>query len=252
MNITSVEHMYNEIDLAALSLFEGGYINFGYWKNCAITDRLQSEQDLYQVVLDKITIQGKNILEIGCGQGVGTQFIFNNYNPSHITGLDFSAFQINRAQENNKQNNLTFVKASAEQMPFASNIFDAIVSIQTAHYFNSFLKFAQESYRIVKPEGQIVITTYFLKNSSSHDALKKLIPTVNNNVEKPITIECAVNNLEYSGFRSITVESLGEFVWHGFDRWADQLPEFKHSWGRKWYVAYQQNLVDYYSITAQK
>lgn len=257
MNITNVEQMYNEIELAALSLFEGGFINFGYWKNLDISQpisknvRLTSERNLYRVILDKIIIKDKTILEVGCGQGVGTQFIFNHYKPIHITGLDFSVFQINKAQDRYCQNKINFVQASAERMPFMHDAFDAVVSIQTAHYFDSFLTFTQESRRVVKPDGQVAIATYFLKNNSAYDSLKKLIPTVNNHVEKPIAIESAVKNLKYAGFTNVTVESIGEFVWHGFDQWAEQLPEFKHSWGRNWYIAYQQNLVDYYIITEQ-
>lgn len=251
MNINSVEQMYNELDLATLSLFEGGFINFGYWKNCTASDRLKSEQDLYRIVLDQLLIsQHSSLLEVGCGQGAGTQFIFNNYRPQHITGLDFSAFQINKAQEINKHTNVNFIKACAEQMPFASNTFDTIVSIQTAHYFNSFFKFCQESYRILTPEGSLGIATYFLNDKIAHDQLKKLIPTVNNNVEKPIAIQDATMHLKDAGFNTITIESIGEHVWHGFDQWSDQLPEFKNSWGRNWYHAYQQNLVDYYIIIA--
>lgn len=58
--------------------------------------------------------------------------------------------------------------------------------------------------------------------------------------------------LDKVGFKNIKIESIGKNVWHGFDKWISQQSEFKNTWNRNWYKAYQNNLIDYYEITAEK
>ena len=57
--------------------------------------------------------------------------------------------------------------------------------------------------------------------------------------------------LEDAGFKNIAIESIGQHVWVGFDQWISQ-SELNDTWNRNWLKAYQEHLLDYYEITAEK
>ena len=54
---SNIETMYGSADLSTCSLFAGGYINFGYWKNINLlkkiseSERILSEKNLYNFQL---------------------------------------------------------------------------------------------------------------------------------------------------------------------------------------------------------
>ena len=82
----------NKVDRNARILF----MNFGYHdKNRHIVMEAQNECDRYSIQLyhhlvDAVNMQGKDIVEIGCGRGGGLSYIASNFSPATAIGIDLN------------------------------------------------------------------------------------------------------------------------------------------------------------------
>ena len=260
----SVSQMYDKDDLSTCSLFTGNFINFGFWKDSiknshiTIEQRLESEKNLYRYVLKSLNVSHTDkLLEVACGQGVGSALAFNELKPKEIHGIDFSKAQISRAKKinlnliRNNPNRISFQHGAAEKIPFSSNEFDKIFSIEAAQHFEDLAKFSKESNRVLKKGGKIAIATFFGTKDISNKALSETIQTINIGIDKATPIHEIKKILEKNGFININVKSIGKNVWEGFDKWTSQ-GDLKDSWTRNWYKGYKNNLIDYYIVTAEK
>lgn len=264
MKAMKIEKMYGIDDLSKRSLFSGGFINFGYWEKIkkdqpiSESERTESQKNLYRHLAKKIGISNKDqVLEVACGLGFGSSLILSEFSPKEIKAIDISKAQIERAKRLNQKpsNNgtkLDFQIGEAEKIPFEDQSFEKVFSIEAAQHFISVELFIKESYRVLKPKGKFAVTTFF---GTSKDAEKKtspLINTVNDGVDQLTPISDIKEMLENAGFQNIQIESIGKHVWQGFDKWISQQSEFKDTWRKNWYKAYQDNLLDYYEVTAEK
>lgn len=262
MTVDSIEQMYSSYDLSKWSLFTGGYTNFGYWKTVnkngviSVYERLESEKNLYRLVLEKIGISNQDtVLEVACGMGVGSALIVEEFCPQSIQAIDFCVAQVERAKTLNKKfienKKLDFQVGFAEKIPFDSEHFDIVFSIESAQHFSSIDSFIKESYRVLKPGGRLALATFFATIQESSEAAASMIKTVKDDIDRLIPIEDVLKMLQENGFKNIKIESIGKNVWPHFDKWVSQ-SEFKDTWNRNWNKAYEQNLIDYYVITAKK
>jgi len=104
--------------------------------------------------------QDKKVLEIGCGIGIDRmEFVKNG---TDYTGIDVSEKSIELVKEyfslNNQKTNLLL--ADAENLPFQDNTFDLVYSWGVLHHTPDILKAIKEIYRLLKPDGNIIIMLY--------------------------------------------------------------------------------------------
>ncbi len=260
----SIGEMYDQTDLGACSLFAGNFINFGYWEQpvkkgmITVAQRIESEKNLYRFVINKLKIsEGDKLLEVACGQGVGSALTINEFNPKEMHGIDLSKAKITRAKKINleilekKPGKLFFQEGSAENIPYNSNSFEKVLSIEAAQHFESLDKFAKEANRVLKPGGKLAIASFFGTSDKSQASLSTMIQTIRDGIDKATPIYQLEEILRSNGFKNIKIESIGKNVWHGFDQWTAQ-GDFRDSWTRNWYQGYKKGLIDYYLITAEK
>lgn len=263
INQKKVLKMYEVVDIGSLELFGGGFINFGYWERLprtALTSnaRIASQKNMYRFVSKKLGItKSDKVLEIGCGKGAGASLIASEFNPFEIHGMDFSAVQIERAKNINKKTltrfpeKLSFTQGAAENMGFPNNSFNKLISIEALQHFSDLEKFAHEAFRVLKPKGKLAIATFFQTNSGMLSKLKKMIPTFSDKIDYAMPISKFEKMLGDVGFRKIKIEKFGNKVWLGWDKWISQT-QYNDHWDRNWLKAYQNGLVDYYIISAEK
>lgn len=101
------------------------------------------------------------ILEIGCGGGITAIFLARHYGCS-IIGIDKSNMQIasarDRANNENPGAKTNFVTADAQDLPFDSDIFDAVFSECSISLVPDKKRVVNEIWRVLKPGGRLTIT----------------------------------------------------------------------------------------------
>lgn len=131
-------------------------------------------RDIYPKSLyDNLKKEGINskknsrLLDIGTGTGVLPRGLlpFNGI----ITGIDISNDQIIQAKRlSEKEDNLSFMVATAEQLPFDDMHFDNVTACQCYQYFDK-EKAVPEIYRVLKPNGKFYkIFMTWIPNTSEY------------------------------------------------------------------------------------
>lgn len=107
---------------------------------------------------------GDKILDFGCGNGRLLE-LFSNKNIDYF-GVDISQKLIDSAKNKYAGNNITFSKINPSQssLAFTDNFFNSVYSIAVFHHFpkEHAEKMAQELFRIIKPDGYVIITIWYL------------------------------------------------------------------------------------------
>lgn len=112
-----------------------------------------------QLALQNLKLQSDTqILDLCCGSGQVTRFLVNF--SENVTGLDASPLSIQRCQKNVP--NATYIKAFAENMPFADNLFDVVHTSAALHEMQpeQLQKIIAEVYRVLKPGGVLTLVDF--------------------------------------------------------------------------------------------
>jgi MPBQ/MSBQ methyltransferase len=250
---TSLEVMYGEEDLSQHPMFQGGFINFGYWKGLKKPwdqqKRARSSAQLYDLAFDALQLQpSDSILEVGCGRGLGLKALYERLPQASLVGVDGSSAQVDRCRASAVPADVLF--ARAERLPFINQSFDKIVSIEALQHFLAPEQFLKEAARVLRPGGRIAVATFFLLGEAGRPELEKLIPTVRQKIDRVMPVEDFEAALEAAGFAVDQRLAIGEEVWEPLDQWLEMA--FPTEWGRNWVVAYREKLLDYFLLTARK
>lgn len=119
------------------------------------TDTTVEHLHRYSIAVELAT--GKNVLDIACGEGYGTNLLAET--SKHVTGFDLDAQTIAKASSKYNKLNSTFICGNAENLPFEDNIFDLIVSYETIEHLENYKTAFSEIKRVLKPDGLLIIST---------------------------------------------------------------------------------------------
>ncbi len=104
--------------------------------------------------------EGKNVLDIACGEGYGSALLARN--AAKVTGVDIDEETIQKAKISYSQDNLSFLKGSVTGIPVeGSAVFDVIVSFETIEHVDKEAQFAflSEVMRLLRPGGIFLVST---------------------------------------------------------------------------------------------
>ena len=102
---------------------------------------------------------GRNLktIDVGGGTGFCTEGVVQYVDPEHVTLLDQSPHQMQKAKAKSTLNGVTFVEGDAENLPFETATFDRYTSAGSIEYWPEPERGIAESYRILKPGGKATI-----------------------------------------------------------------------------------------------
>jgi ubiquinone/menaquinone biosynthesis C-methylase UbiE len=100
--------------------------------------------------------ENQNFLEVGCGSGAVCKYVAKNY-LCDVTGVDVDPEQIQLAQESSQDmQNIRFLTADANSLPFQDKEFDVVLSFGTTHHISNWLGALSEIRRVLKPKGYFI------------------------------------------------------------------------------------------------
>jgi SAM-dependent methyltransferase len=111
--------------------------------------------------LDGFDWAGKQVLEIGLGQGADSEQLIRR--GAHWSGIDLTEEAAKRVAIRLSSRNLKFgtiVQGSAVALPFESARFDTVFSHGVLHHIPDVLSAQREIRRVLKPDGRLVIMVY--------------------------------------------------------------------------------------------
>lgn len=99
----------------------------------------------------------KDVLDIACGEGYGSNFLAKN--ATSVIGVDINDETINHAKNKYIKENLSFIKGSADKIPVADSSIDLAVSFETIEHHSKHIEMFSELKRVLKPEGLLIISS---------------------------------------------------------------------------------------------
>lgn len=139
-------------------------------------------------------IDGKAILDLGCGEGEMSMFFAENGAKS-VLGLDISSNMLKEAERNNRFENVEFRRMSMEELSCLNQKFDMIFSSLAFHYVEDFQKLMNDISSLLNEGGILifsqehpVVTATILKEGLAkyinHDGKRYYLLSDYNNVGK--------------------------------------------------------------------
>ena len=111
-----------------------------------------SDQKIFDKIIQYAELKNKRVLEIGCGTGRISSFLFKETNLFIAIDTDVNA--IKEAKTNLSE--VDFRVESGEKLNFPDKFFDMIVFTLSLHHQNS-QKALNEAVRVLKPKGNILV-----------------------------------------------------------------------------------------------
>lgn len=143
----------------------------------------------YQSIIH--STKGRNVLDIACGTGYGTQYIAKS--ASKVFGVDISADAVKYAQNNYPASNLEYKVGSGTSIPLEDSSVDVVVSMETIEHIMQQDEFLAEVKRVLVKGGNFFVSTpndqeypkgnHFHVREHNPASLKKLLKRYFKNVD---------------------------------------------------------------------
>ncbi|HKP35793.1 MAG TPA: methyltransferase domain-containing protein [Pyrinomonadaceae bacterium] len=110
------------------------------------------------------------VLDVGCGSGWATRLIAQTAVHGSVVGIDISDEMVRLARESSQEfPNTQFEVATAEQLPFADNVFTHGFSMESLYYYRNIPKALTEIHRVLRPAGLFVaVVDLYWENEATH------------------------------------------------------------------------------------
>jgi ubiquinone/menaquinone biosynthesis C-methylase UbiE len=100
--------------------------------------------------------QGKDVLEVACGAGVGLGLLHQT--ARSVVGCDYTGQVLTIAQRHYGRR-VPLARADAQQLPFADHSFDLVLTFEAIYYLERLDWFLAEAYRLLRSDGRLLLCT---------------------------------------------------------------------------------------------
>lgn len=213
-----INYFNTKESLWGYSLLLKGTKHFGYYPkgeekiSMAEAQRLMEDKLAEKLDLQKDTL----VLDAGCGEGNVAAYLAKKYG-YRIKGIDLLNFAIKKAKTKTNKLGLDaridFQVGDYTYLNFSDKTFDGIYTMETLVHVPNYKKALSEFYRVLKPNGKLVLFEY------SICPMEKLTKE-QQRIEKMIIEESGMHSLSYflhgkflsilqqAGFKNISVEDI--------------------------------------------
>lgn len=140
-------------------------LHYGLWTE-GIRTRHEAIANENRVLADLAQIKaGEMVLDAGCGVGGSGIWLAQNRG-ALVVGLNIVQKQLEiggkLVRERRLNDRIGFQLGDYQDMPFPDRSFDVVWSLESIEHATNAPRFVQESYRVLKPGGRIVVAGTFL------------------------------------------------------------------------------------------
>lgn len=204
------------------SLLLKGTKHFGYYPRGKENISMTKAQRLMEDKLaEKLNLPSNSlILDAGCGEGNVATYLAEKYKYS-IYGIDLLDFaikkSISKSKELNLQNRLKFQVGDYTSLPFKDKTFDGVYTMETLVHVPDYKKALKEFYRVLKPNGRLVLFEYSVL---AREKLSKKLQQI----EDIVAEETGAHSMPYfihgkfpkilkdAGFENVVVENITSYI----------------------------------------
>ncbi len=230
------------------------FMNYGYQSlngdpYLELLDKDENDRyciQLYDHVVNRAELSGKEVLEVGSGRGGGASYISRYYKPKSYTGLDISASITDFCNDYYDVEGLSFKKGIAEKLPFHPGSFDAVVNVESSRCYASLTTFFNQVYRVLREDGKFLFAD-MIRPRDVEDVRRKLSECGFRIVHET---EITANVVEALNRDSYRRETLIENKVPGF--LIDSFKKFAGTRGTDRYLSFTNGTFDYRSFVLEK
>ena len=114
------------------------------------------------------SVDGKKLLEVGCGNGVQSLYLHEKYSPGHINAIDLNDGNIDIARKEAEKKGIKGIIFQVDDAhhltTIESNTMDFVINIESAFHYTDKTQFLRQIHRVLKPEGAFVIADILTRN----------------------------------------------------------------------------------------
>jgi len=162
-----------------------------------------TEHKTFQLLAENVDVRGKSVLDFGCGDGYYS-IRFADMGACEVIGIDASTSFVDIAKEKHAHDNIHYIVANGNALPFSDGTFDVVFSNFVIQHFQDSSQPLKEIYRVLKPDGWLlmVIPTAELENPGLANTLVTInlreVLTVRNYLKTKVQIDA---ELAAAGFK---------------------------------------------------
>ncbi len=175
---TSSQHFYRNMN-STLKRLSGEYSMLHYpMEGKENHTFIQGQQNLTDFCLSLLgDMRGKDLLEIGCGNGVQAKYINESTGSGFVTGIDLEPANIDIATEQQKIKDITnmlfLVDDAQELSKIDSESMDIVINIESAFHYPDKDAFFQQVARVLKPDGKFLVADLLTTRRSNKIGVRK-------------------------------------------------------------------------------
>lgn len=200
-------------------------------------------------LLDDISLEGKYVLDVGCGTGILTLKLLER-KAKKVYGIDISENMVDVLKKKIEadgylQGMADVLVADAENIPFEDNYFDVVISSMVFGMVPNPERMIREMLRVLKPGGIVALSTHGPKHYAElTDAVFKAIPKRymlgRRILYWPRACEQMHMLFHKAGLHEIKVK---ESIWHDSFQDSSEMYEFIASSTANFYASFVPDMV---------
>ena len=161
---TAARYLYNYLNSLDSAGASFRAINYGFDDGKVIPLNPQEQAHCFRlalynhlVVASGVDLKGKRVLETAVGRGAGASYIARHFRPKDMHGIDISKKSIEFDWDFYNIPKLSFSMGDAERLSFVDNSFDAVLDIESFHYYPNRGRAIAEAYRVLGVGGYYLV-----------------------------------------------------------------------------------------------
>jgi SAM-dependent methyltransferase len=114
--------------------------------------------DLVLELIGDCDLDGRDILDVGCGRGGTILTVDRFFTPGEIWGLDLSPSAVLFCRRRIQGPDFHFINGESERLPFIDGFFDVVLNVESSCLYPDIYAFYREVDRVLGPGGRFLYT----------------------------------------------------------------------------------------------